>query len=175
MMSTNRIVLEDHQWLVLYTYPNREKAAAREANKLNIETFLPMHTEYRQWHDRVKKVQVPLFRNYVFVRPDAQQKHLIYNINHVSHFVCSEGRPSVVHDKEIELVKALLVGNYQFETNINLRRGVPILIVNGPFAGWNGTFAEEKGKGEVLVQLPTIGHEISIQLPKHCLQVLSDS
>ena len=109
MMSTNRIVLEDHQWLVLYTYPNREKAAAREANKLNIETFLPMHTEYRQWHDRVKKVQVPLFRNYVFVRPDAQQKHLIYNINHVSHFVCSEGRPSVVHDKEIWLHKSHLL------------------------------------------------------------------
>ena len=44
------------QWLVAYTRMHHEKKVQERLTALDIESFLPIHTEVRQWSDRKKKV-----------------------------------------------------------------------------------------------------------------------
>lgn len=158
------------QWYALYTYPNREKAAARETEKLRIETFLPLKTEDRQWHDRVKRVQVPLFRNYVFVRTLEKQKIHIFNIKHVINFVSLAGRPCVIKDQEIELMKHLISGGHSYDVSSDLTQGNLVRVIQGPFEGWEGVYNRQTGNGRLLVHLSGIAQNISIKVPANWIE-----
>jgi nucleoside-diphosphate-sugar epimerase len=45
-----------------------------ELQQKDIESSLPLMNITRQWSDRKKKVEVPLFRSYVFVRIDISKE-----------------------------------------------------------------------------------------------------
>ena len=60
-------------WYVLYTAARAEKqvAARIEAEgveKGGVEAYLPLHRRRKKWSDRIKVVEEPLFRSYVFVK-----------------------------------------------------------------------------------------------------------
>jgi hypothetical protein len=51
----------------LHQASQRKKVYARLVEK-GIETFLPLQKRLKQWSDRKKLVDEPLFRSYIFVR-----------------------------------------------------------------------------------------------------------
>ncbi len=55
-------------WYAAYTMPKFEKRIYGELVKKNVEAYLPVQQVFRQWSDRVKKIELPLFPNYIFVR-----------------------------------------------------------------------------------------------------------
>lgn len=65
------------QWFVFYTKSRQEKKVRDLLLKSGYEVFLPMHKVMRQWSDRKKKVEVPLFNSYIFVN---DLEHNISNI-----------------------------------------------------------------------------------------------
>src|SRR5664280_616571 len=56
------------QWFLLVAHPNRERYVAEGLQARGLEVFLPMHTVRRQWSDRVKIYDAPLFPGYLFCR-----------------------------------------------------------------------------------------------------------
>ena len=56
------------QWYAVYTCANHEKQVASQFLERSIEHFLPLYESTRRWADRKKRVQLPLFDGYVFVR-----------------------------------------------------------------------------------------------------------
>src|SRR3989442_9364680 len=56
------------QWFAIYTRSRHEKFVARQLAAIQMETFLPLRAQLHRWRDRHKKVEVPLFRSYVFTR-----------------------------------------------------------------------------------------------------------
>ena len=54
-------------WYVIYTKPKNEKKVAERLQQIEIEVFCPLVTVVKQWSDRKKKIQIPLFNSYVFV------------------------------------------------------------------------------------------------------------
>ena len=57
----------ERHWLVIYTKPRSEKKVSQRLKEMGIMIFCPTVTTVRQWSDRKKKVEVPLFNSYVFV------------------------------------------------------------------------------------------------------------
>jgi len=57
-------------WYVLYTKPRNEKKVTRLLQEKGVEVYCPMQESIKQWSDRKKKVQEPIFRSYVFVKMD---------------------------------------------------------------------------------------------------------
>ena len=57
-------------WYAIYVRSRHEKYVYSELQQKGIESSLPLVTQTRQWSDRKKKVEVPLFRGYVFVNID---------------------------------------------------------------------------------------------------------
>jgi transcriptional antiterminator RfaH len=69
------------KWCVAYTRPKSERRVAASIAEMGIESYLPTHKVVRQWSDRKKKMDVPLFSNYVFVKVDDTKRRLLFSIN----------------------------------------------------------------------------------------------
>ena len=73
------------KWFVIYTRSRFEKKIYQELLKINIESYLPLQKKLKQWSDRKKWVEEPLFRSYIFVKIDNLFYRIsIYNITRLS-------------------------------------------------------------------------------------------
>jgi len=59
-------------WHTLYVRSRFEKKVFTALTEKGIEAYLPLQKTLRQWKDRKKCVQEPLFRSYCFVRVTRQ-------------------------------------------------------------------------------------------------------
>jgi len=57
-----------NSWFALRVKSRREKFVSRILSNKGFEQFLPVHRSKRQWADRVKHIDFPLFPGYVFCR-----------------------------------------------------------------------------------------------------------
>ena len=55
-------------WHALRTRYRHERVVDELLTSQGFETFLPIYTVVHRWKDRTKKLSVPLFPNYVFLR-----------------------------------------------------------------------------------------------------------
>src|SRR5271163_1703459 len=55
-------------WFAVQTRPRHEKKVSAELQEKGVNAFLPLVSSTRQWSDRSRVVEMPLFPQYVFVR-----------------------------------------------------------------------------------------------------------
>lgn len=119
-------------WHVIYTKPKAESRVAETLRKINVEVYCPMVTEVRQWSDRKKKLSVPLFRSYVFIRITEKERHKVFDVPGVVRYLYWLGKPALVRDAEIDTIKDWLRGGGVEDVLIeNLSPGDRIIIKSG--------------------------------------------
>lgn len=98
------------RWYALHTRARHEKTVERRLREQGMETFLPVSHELHTWSDRKKKVEVPLFNCYVFVRCSlsAQDRMRVYQVDSVHGFVGVRGAGMPIPDEQIEAIRAVL-------------------------------------------------------------------
>src|SRR5208282_2245935 len=62
-----------YPWYAVQTKARHERAVARYLRSQGLEEYLPLHTVQRQWSDRLKSVELPLLKGYLFCRVDPPQ------------------------------------------------------------------------------------------------------
>ena len=73
-------------WYALYVRSRSEKIVNLRISEKGIETYLPLQKTLRQWHDRKKLVELPLFNSYIFVHANSKQFHTIKETEGVAGF-----------------------------------------------------------------------------------------
>jgi transcription antitermination factor NusG len=61
-------------WYALYTKPRWEKKIHKLLQQKGIESYCPLNKVRRKWSDRIKVVEEPLFKSYIFVRVEESLK-----------------------------------------------------------------------------------------------------
>lgn len=158
-------------WYVVHTTPQREKTVANQISNLGMEFFLPTYKTVRQWSDRKKKVELPLFPNYVFVHTSERERHLLFSISNLVKFVSIERKPVKVRESEIATVKRVLEAddvdlgeaNY-FETGSKVR------IAQGQLAGLEGRVLKQNGKSRLLIRIDELRKAFSINIATSLLE-----
>lgn len=121
-------------WHVIYTKPKAESRVAETLRKINVEVYCPMVTEVRQWSDRKKKLSVPLFRSYVFIRITEKERHKVFDVPGVVKYLYWLGKPALARDSEIDTIKNWLCGGKVEDVVIeNLTPGERVVIKSGAF------------------------------------------
>ncbi len=92
-------------WYVIYTKPKWEKKVAERLTEMGIECYCPLVTKIKQWSDRKKKVEIPLFNSYVFVQLPDNERNSVFEIAGVVRYLFWLGKPAVVRDEEINIIK----------------------------------------------------------------------
>ena len=88
---------------------------------MGLNSFLPLCKMKRQWSDRVKLVEIPLFNSYVFVNTTLDQVPKLLGINGVSRFLSFGGEFATISEEEIEIIKKVVESKQQ----VNVRPYTP--------------------------------------------------
>ncbi|HLX66931.1 MAG TPA: UpxY family transcription antiterminator [Puia sp.] len=121
-------------WYVVYTKPRWEKKVYTLLTDKNIEAYCPLNKVRRKWSDRIKWVEEPLFKSYVFVKVAAEDLSGVRMINGVVNFVYWLGKPAIVKHKEIEIIRKFLNDYEEVWTEpIELQKDARVVIRRGAF------------------------------------------
>jgi transcription antitermination factor NusG len=73
-----------------------------------IETYCPLNKVKRKWSDRVKTVEEPLFKSYVFVKVEEVGRTEVRMTEGVINFVYWDQKPAIIKEKEINAIRRFL-------------------------------------------------------------------
>jgi transcription antitermination factor NusG len=151
-------------WYVVYTYPNCEKKIYNELIKRNIDAFLPTRQQTRQWSDRKKKIEVPLFPNYIFVKISSRCMWNVLMINGVARFVSFNEGPAAVKDAEIDVIKRITANCNEINNEDFCLKGEKVQVQHGPLQGLIGKVVDKKGLTKLYIELETVSQTISVEI-----------
>ncbi len=166
------ILLNNYHWYALYTRSRAEKKVFKELTERGVIAFLPMRKIIRQWSDRKKKVDAPLFNSYVFVNVSEKEYLKALQVEGVVRFVTFSGKAVAIPPQQIEAIKAYLgEGAPEYdESSIELEAGINIEITQGPMMGLTGVLLSFHGKHRVKIEIECVGQSLIIDVPRTSLR-----
>lgn len=148
-------------WFAIYTRPKNEKKVVAGLEKIGIEVYCPMVKQVKQWSDRKKKVEVPLINSYVFVNIEESARNIVFEIPGVVRYLFWLGKPAVIQEQEIEVLKESLKGILSTVEVNGIQPGDNLTISNGPFQGKEGVVSQVE-KNNIRLVLKELGVVITI-------------
>jgi len=155
--------LEPH-WYAAYTCANREKRVAEQLAQRSVEHFLALYDSVRRWKDRRKKLQLPLFPGYVFVRLALRDRLRVLQVPSVVRLVGFNGTPTALPEEEIEKLRKALTGQIRAEPHPYLAVGQRVRIKCGPLAGVEGILIRKKNALRVVLSIDLIMRSASVEI-----------
>lgn len=151
-------------WYVVYTKPKWEKKVAEQLEQSGIECYCPLVTQVRQWSDRKKKVEVPLFNSYVFVRLAEAERNLVFQSSGAVRYLFWLGKPAIVRDEEITTIKKWLTNPDKCEILVSsLQIGDKVILESGPFKS-HQAIVQELGKTTCVLVLESLGCVLKMKM-----------
>lgn len=155
----------EKNWYALYTKPRWEKKIDAQLIKKGITSWCPVQKIERQWTDRKKIIDDPLFKSYVFVYIDIANKLDVLLTDGVLNFVHFLGKPAMINENEI-----LLIQKYLSETDAKIsvissegfKEQMKVKVSHGLFMNNVGTVVKG-GKKRVYVQLESLGQVMIVE------------
>ena len=163
---------ENKKWYAVYTRPRWEKKVAEILTRRKIETYCPINKIVRQWSDRKKVIDEPLFTSYVFARVSESDIAALKQANGVINLVYWLGKPAVIQDSEIEAIRNFL-SEY---INIKLQKtpvsvSDKIKVLSGPLMEMEGEVLSVKSR-TVKVGLPSLGYLMFAEVETENVEVM---
>jgi transcription antitermination factor NusG len=149
-------------WFVLYTKPQQEKKVVEGLEKLGIAVYCPMVLELKQWSDRVKKVETPLLKSYVFVNIEESQRNTVFQINGVVRYLFWLGKPAVIRAAEIETMQRWMEAKDAVVKVSSLQIGHKIILESGAFKGQEAVVKSVKN-AKLELMLTSLGVKLTLE------------
>ncbi len=166
----------EKKWYAIYSKPRWEKKVDTLLQKKNIHSWCPLQKIEKQWSDRKKIVEEPLFRSYVFIRINIASDEMlnVLTTDGVLNFVKYLGKPAVIRDNEVDLIqKYLSEKDVKIEVlSLNdFKENTKVKVNHGIFMDKTGIVLQG-GKKKVYVELKSLGHIMVVEFPKEHLSPL---
>ena len=165
-------MLETKNWYAVYTRPRWEKKVAGALTRTHIENYCPLNRVKRQWSDRKKYVLEPLFTSYVFVRVTEAEHALLKKTDGVVNMVYWLGKPAVIRDVEIDMIKGFL--NECTDVKLEKRPiylNDKVRVVGGPLSELEGQVIGLKTR-TIKIMLPSLGYMMKAEVETGNVKVL---
>lgn len=155
-------------WHVLYTKPRMELKVAQSLKKAEFEVYCPVTKEIRFWSDRKRKMDVPLFTSYVFIRIKNSNRSKVFDFPGVIRYLYWLGKPAIARDEEIELIRSWLSNDDYGDISVQqLSPGDLVKIKSGAFQNKEGII-QKIGTKRMKLILKDMGITINVRL-KDCV------
>jgi transcription antitermination factor NusG len=156
--------IEKDSWFAVQVTPRHEKKVDASFQQQNYDHFLPMCRTRRNWSDRVKVIEQPLFPGYVFVRTRTCSVGKIYHTPGIIRIVSFGGRPCSVPDIQIEALQRIIDSKRDICSIPYLAVGQKIQIVTGPLSGLTGIISHFKNCGRLIISVDLIMRSIAVEI-----------
>ncbi len=153
-------------WYALYTRSRHEKKLLSELTDRSIDVFLPMREVLSRWKDRKKRIWLPLFPGYIFVRQvdTPENRFRVLNLPGAVRFVGHEGHAERIPDDQIDAVRRFLETKIAIDPYPYIRVGQRVEIIAGPLKGIQGILVQKKGRFRFVLRVDLIRQAVSIEI-----------
>lgn len=167
---------ETMRWYALHTKARHEKAVERRLNSQGMETFLPTAIQVRSWSDREKKVEVPIFSCYVFIRCalSAEDRKRVYQLESVHGFVGGGGVSLSIPDDQIENIHKVLTNSTPWCWYPFLKVGQRVRVRGGAMNGVEGMFVSENGDHSLIISVHAIHRSLAVRIDGYDVEPVFD-
>ena len=169
---------DDKKWFAIYVKSRNEKKVFKQLDDMGVESFLPLITRLKQWSDRKKKVDEPLFRSYIFIHhnlKDPKEYYNILNIPGVVCFVTIEKKPVPIPENQIIAIKEYLQDTELHDINYDdFKEGELVRIKSGQMRDLVGRYVEPKGKHNIImiIEVEAVGQSLPITVPRSMVEAV---
>jgi transcription antitermination factor NusG len=161
----------EKKWYAVYTKPRWEKKIDSILIRKGVESWCPLQKVERQWSDRKKIIEDPLFKSYVFVHIEDTERARVLMTDGILNFVHYLGKPAVIKDKEVATIKRYLAekdASIFIISQEGFKEETKIKVNHGVFMGNEGTVLRG-GKKKVYVKLESLGQVMVVEFPAEYL------
>jgi transcription antitermination factor NusG len=158
--------MSNRKWLAVYTKPRWEKKIDQHFKLKGIESYCPLNKVHRKWSDRIKLVEEPLFKSYVFVHVNEEEEKKIRWINGVLNFVYWLGKPAVIKQIEIDRIKRFL-NDYEdiLAEPLSIKPDDKVIITAGAFMEQEAKVIRKLGN-RVELEIESLGYRLVAYVEK---------
>jgi transcription antitermination factor NusG len=169
MNEMNELNLENSipgksEWYAVCTRHQHEKAVSERLAGIGFDVFLPTYEVVRQWKDRVKRLSLPLFPSYVFLRFGLERRPEVVSTIGVRSIVTFAGRPAPIPEIQIDAIKRVIENHLQVEPHPFLSCGDWVRVTFGPLAGIEGIVIRRRGGFRLILSAELLGRSISVEV-----------
>jgi transcription antitermination factor NusG len=157
---------EDPRWYALHTRARHERSVEQRLKEEGMETVVPMAVEVHRWSDRKKKVEVPLFNCYVFIRCalTAEDRARVYRVESVHGFVGSRGHSLPIPNEQIESIRKVITQPAPWRSYPFLKIGQRVRVRGGAMDGVEGVFLSENGNHSLIISVDAIRRSMAVRI-----------
>jgi len=166
---------QGRRWYVLHTYSGYEENVQRNL-KQRIESMdmedrifdvlIPTETKIKIRNGKRKTVREKIFPGYVLVNMIVTDDswYVVRNTPNVTGFVGSGTTPTPISEAEVKSLQKRM-GVEEPVYKIDVSKGSPVKIVDGPFKDYEGKVADiDEARGKVKVLVSMFGRETPVEL-----------
>ena len=165
--------MPNKSWYAVYVKSRTEKKVALELQYESINHYLPLVKRLKQWSDRKKWVEEPLFRSYIFVNIEPVDYYKVLQVQGAVKYVSFEGIAVPIPEAQINAIRYYLEETDPENNNINdWTKGKKVEVISGSMAGLSGELIEVHGKHKVKVEIEAVGSTLLIHIPKSKLKII---
>ena len=166
--------MSDKKWFVIYTKPRWEKKVDATLLKKGIESWCPLNKIQKQWTDRKKIIEEPIFKSYVFVRINEQERLDVLMTPGVLNFIYYLKKPAIIRDEDIDVIKRYLMlddTKIEIVSATGFKENTKVKVSHGVFIEAEGTVLRS-GKKRVYVQIESLGQIMVVEFKTEHLVVV---
>ena len=152
-------------WYAIYVRSRHEKSVHSELQQKGIESSLPLTIVTRQWSDRRKKVEVPLFRGYVFVKIDIKNEKLpVLTTSGVVKFVTFNNVTVSIPEDQMYWLQQMIASDLLLSQEQDFPVGTEIDVMFGPLKGLRGRVKQKNSETRLVVWFDAIMQGVSVEI-----------
>jgi transcription antitermination factor NusG len=151
-------------WLAVQTRSRYENFAASHLSGIGYQVFLPAYQCRRQWSDRVKHIELPLFPGYLFCRFDPHNRLPILSTPGVMQIVGIGKQPVPVAESEIAAIQALIRSGLPSRPWAFSQLGQRVRIDRGPLAGSEGILTGFRGRHRLVLSIALLQRSVAVEV-----------
>ena len=152
------------KWYALQVWSRKENHVSQHLQGIGYECFLPVYHCQRQWSDRVKELEQPLFPGYLFCRFDLQHRRPLVMTPGVIQIVGNGQTPIAVAETEIQRLQIAVSSAAPSQPWPYLNVGQRVRVTRGSLHGLDGILINFKGSKRVVLSITLLQRSVAVEV-----------
>ena len=162
-------------WFALHVNSRKVNWIAAHLLGQGYQCFLPKYKALRQWSDRKKEIELPLFPGYIFSRFDPLQRLPILKTPGVLQIVGYRRTPVPIDEQEIQAIQRMTASGLPRQPWPYLEIGDQVRVTAGALRGLEGILVSHKGNHRLVLSVSLLQRSVAVELDSSAVQSLRET
>lgn len=151
-------------WCAVQVRPRYEVLVAAGLRAKGYREFLPIYRTRKQWSDRCKEIEVPMFTGYVFCNLNTNAPWAVVSTPGVIRIVGTRKEIAFIDDREIEAIRIVAASGKKAEPCDYAGIGERVRITSGTLTGVEGRVVAYKNQQRLVLSVDLIQSSIYVEV-----------